>query len=97
MQIGSMQAFLQGQTGKVQMRKEQEKQIKKAVYQMHAMIDSQAMETLDEEVKRNDSRTETQKEDQSADSRKQEHGKTDAKTEMEKMFTTARQIATMKA
>lgn len=40
MQIGNVQEFMQGQMSKVKMRQEQEKQIKKAIYQMHVMVES---------------------------------------------------------
>lgn len=94
MQIGNVQEFMQGQMSKVKMRQEQEKQIKKAIYQMHVMVESQAMETLDEESKKRESGVkESGQKEQGAESEKAKQGKTDAKTEMEKMLSTARRIA----
>ena len=46
MKIGNAQNFMEKQMSKVEQRKEEEKKIKKGIYQMQVMLDSQSMETL---------------------------------------------------
>ncbi len=93
MRIGNIQEFKESQMGKVLRRREEEKQIKKGIYQVQMMIDCQNAETLDEETKKSRERTESSR---TAESEKepqgQEHKKTDIHTEMKKMMSVARQI-----
>ncbi len=97
MQIGDMRQFLQNQQSKVQRRKEEEKQTKKAVYQMQALIEGQCMETLEKETDRSRERVKlTQEKGQGKDSRNQNGKKTDANTEMQKMLSMAGRFAGMK-
>lgn len=89
MQVRDMRGFFESQQGKVKMRKEEEKRIKKGVYQMQMMIDCQNMETFDKEAKKSKERVqESEAGQKEAESQSQEKKKTDAKTEMEKMLST---------
>lgn len=89
-EFGNAKEFMGNQMSKVQQRTEEEKQIKKGIYQMKAMIASQSMETLMEESDKAKERSGgEQKETESAASKTKENGKTDAKTEMEKMISAA--------
>lgn len=89
-EFGNAKEFMGNQMSKVQQRAEEEKQIKKGIYQMKAMIASQSMETLMEESDKAKERSGgEQKETESAASKAKENGKTDAKTEMEKMISAA--------
>ena len=56
--IGDMQEFKASQLRRVEQKKEEEKQIKKGIYQMQVLIDSQLGETFDKEVERSRERTE---------------------------------------
>lgn len=88
MQVGDMRQFLENQQGKVQKRKEEEKRIKKGIYQMQVMIDCQNMETFDKEQKKSKERVQQSEEAQKeTESQSRERKKTDAKTEMEKMLS----------
>ena len=89
MQVGDMRQFFETQQGKVRMRKEEEKRIKKGVYQMQMMIDCQNMETFDKEEKKSKERVqESEAAQKEAEGQSREQKKTDAKTEMEKMLST---------
>ncbi|MBD5473891.1 MAG: hypothetical protein HDR20_13655 [Lachnospiraceae bacterium] len=89
-EVGDVKAFMGNQKSKVQQRAEEEKQIKKGIYQMKAMIASQSMETLMEESDKAKERSgQEQKETENAASKTKENGKTDTKTEMEKMISAA--------
>lgn len=88
MQVGDMRQFLENQQGKVRKRKEEEKRIKKGVYQMQVMIDGQNMETFDKEQKKSKERVQQSEEVQKeSESQNRERKKTDVKTEMEKMLS----------
>lgn len=88
MQVADMRQFLENQQGKVRMRKEEEKRIKKGVYQMQMMIDCQNMETFDKEEKKSRERVQQSEAGQKeAENQSREQKKTDAKTEMEKMLS----------
>ena len=88
MQVADMRQFLENQQGKVRMRKEEEKRIKKGVYQMQMMIDCQNMETFDKEEKKSRERVQQSETGQKeAENQRREQKKTDAKTEMEKMLS----------
>lgn len=63
MKIGDMQEFQASQLSKVKRRKEEEKQIKKGVYQMQVLIDSQQDEMFDKEVERSRERTKISREE----------------------------------
>ena len=87
-EFGNAKEFMGNQMSKVQQRAEEEKQIKKGIYQMKAMIASQSMETLMEESDKAKERSgQEQKETESVASKTNETGNTDAKTEMEKMMS----------
>ena len=64
MQIGDMQQFRESQLSKVERRRQEERQIKKGIYQMQMLIDCQEMETFDKEVKRGKERTEVSRMEQ---------------------------------
>lgn len=49
MQIGNMDEFRIGQLSKVEKRKEEDKKIKKGIYQMHVMVEGEYMDTLNKE------------------------------------------------
>lgn len=88
-EVGNVKEFMGNQMSKVQQRAEEEKQIKKGIYQMKAMIASQSMETLmDESDKAKERSGQETKETESVTSTDKDK-KTDAKTEMEKMISTA--------
>lgn len=89
-EVGNVKEFMGNQMSKVQQRAEEEKQIKKGIYQMKAMIASQSMETLmDESDKAKERSGQEPKETESVTSGTDKDKKTDAKTEMEKMISTA--------
>lgn len=91
MQIGSMQEFMGQQQSKVERRAEEMKKIKKGIYQMQAMIDSQSMETLLKECEKNDKKNvETKEDSEKADVKEQESVMTDPQAEMEKMMFRAK-------
>ena len=88
MQVADMRQFLENQQGKVRMRKEEEKRIKKGVYQMQMMIDCHNMETFEKEEKKSRERVQQSETGQKeAENQRREQKKTDAKTEMEKMLS----------
>lgn len=89
-EVGNVKEFMGNQMSKVQKRAEEEKQIKKGIYQMKAMIAFQNMETLTEESDKAKERAGgEQKETESVTSKAKENKKTDARSEMEKMISTA--------
>lgn len=88
MKIGNMDEFKAGQLGKVKMRKEEEKKIKKGIYQMHVMVESECMETLTKEQKKAESKKEDAKtEKESTNTQQVNEKKTDLQTEMEKLIS----------
>ena len=84
MQIGNMQEFRQQQLDKVRKRKEEEKKIKKGIYQMHAMIDSQCMEKVEEKAQ------DVKNGEGSLEGKTKENKKKDIQTEIEKMLAAGR-------
>lgn len=93
MQIGDIQQFMREQQIKVEQRQKEMKEIKKGIYQMQAMIDSQSMETLMKECEKNDKKTvDTKTESEKTASEKPEQKKTDIKAEMEKMMFMSKQV-----
>lgn len=91
MKIGNVQNFMEKQMSKVEQRKEEEKQIKKGIYQMQVMLDSQCMETLIKECDRAEAkRGDGKKGSEETGTESKEGKKTDAQTEMEKMLSAAR-------
>ncbi|MCM1127453.1 MAG: hypothetical protein NC429_13395 [Lachnospiraceae bacterium] len=93
-EIGNVQSFMGGQESKAAKRAEEEKQIKKGIYQMKAMIASQTMETLMEESdKAAERKGREPKETAGTESKSEKNKKTDVQTEMEKMISTAGQKA----
>ncbi len=92
MKIGNIQEFKEAQLGKVERRKQEEKQIKKGIYQMQMLIDCQSTEIFDKESERSKERTEaSQAENKETGTQKQEHKKTDIHTEMKKMMSVTKQ------
>ena len=91
MQIGDIREFKQQQLTKVEKRKKEEEKIRKGVSQMHSMIQSSCMETLDEECRKSRERNSPEKVQKENGSEGKEKGsrdkKTDSKTEMEKMMS----------
>lgn len=88
MRIGNIDEFKAGQLGKVKMRKEEEKKIKKGIYQMHVMVESECMETLTKEQKKAESKKEDAKtEKESTNTQQVNEKKTDLQTEMEKLIS----------
>lgn len=95
-EIGSVQDFMGGQKSKVEQRAEEERQIKKGIYQMKAAIASQTMETLMEESdKAAERKGRKPEETESTESESEKNKKTDVQTEMEKMISTAGQKAAL--
>lgn len=91
MKIGNVKDFMQQQSGKVKQRQEEEKRIKKGIYQMQVMLDAQETETLMKECDRAEAkRVEGKKDSEDTDTESREGRKTDSKTEMEKMLSAAR-------
>lgn len=97
MGIGNIKEFQQSQMGKVERRKEEEKQIKKGIYQTKMMIQSQTTEIFDKERERSRARTELSREEaEQAKTKEQTRRKTDVHTEMKKMLSTAPKNIAMK-
>lgn len=96
MQIGDMQQFMGQQQSKVERRAEEMKKIKKGIYQMQIMLDSQNEETLLEESKKRDRKSaETakgEKEDTQKEITEQNQKLTDRIEVMEKMMSATRKI-----
>ena len=91
--FSSVDEFMAGQQLKVQQRKEKMKQIQKGIYQTQVMIDSQAMETLMKESKKNDKKTDNAKaEGEKEDSEKKDQRIVDVKAEMEKMMSMSKRM-----
>ena len=92
MQIGSfsdLKEFKQQQLTKVEKRKKEDEKTRKAVSQMHSMIQSSCMETLDEETKKSRERTSEKAANENNGESEQKSGrekKTDGKAEMDKMM-----------
>ena len=90
MQIGNVKDFMQQQSGKVKQRQEEEKRIKKGIYQMQVMLDAQTSETLMKECEKADAKKSGEnKDNKDTSTESKESKKTDAQTEMEKMLSTA--------
>lgn len=91
------EAFMQGQNAKREARLEEMKQIQKSIYQMQVMIDNQQMETFKEECEKSEAeKAGTHSDAESADKTQgnetHKNGKTDSKTEMERMMSYARSL-----
>lgn len=92
MVIGDIKEFQQGQLSKLEHWKKQEKRIKKGIYQMHIMIDSECTKTFTRENKADKKQTKgTQKEKQGKEEKQSGYTKTDLRCEMEKMLASANQ------
>lgn len=90
MEIGNMQEFRAQQLDKVRRRKEEEKRIKKGIYQMHVMVDNQCMETFEKEHKKVEEKVENaQTGEKGPEGKTKEGKKKDIRTEMEKMLAAA--------
>ncbi|MDE7046622.1 MAG: hypothetical protein K2P25_01335 [Lachnospiraceae bacterium] len=97
MGIGNIKEFQQSQMTKVARRKEEEKQIKKGIYQTKMMIQSQTTEIFDKEREKSRERTELSREEAGqAKTKEQARRKTDVHTEMKKMLSTAPRNIAMK-
>ncbi len=93
MQIGSMEEFMGQQMSKVERRAEEMKKIKKGIYQMQTMIDSQSMETLLKECEKNDKKNvETKGKEEGAETNGSKKGMTDPQAEMERMLFQTKKI-----
>lgn len=91
MKIGNAQNFMEKQMSKVEQRKEEEKKIKKGIYQMQVMLDSQCMETLMKECDKSEAKRDGEKKgSEESGTESKESKRTDAQTEMEKMLSAAR-------
>lgn len=88
MKIGNMGEFMAGQADKVRRRKEEEKRIKKGIYQMHVMVEGECLETLTEEQKKAESKKESTKaEKESTSDGQKEEKSTDIQAEIEKLLS----------
>ncbi len=91
MKIGNLQEFQQGQMSKVERRKQEDRQIKKGIYQMQMLIDCQNMETLDKEREKSRERTEEiRTEGSETEVKKQGKKKADIHMEMKKIMSVAK-------
>lgn len=88
MKIGNLDEFKASQIGKVKMRKEEEKKIKKGIYQMHVMVESECMETLTKEQKKAESSKErTGAEKESTKAEQKDEKSADIQAEIEKLLS----------
>ena len=89
--MGELREFKQQQLSKVERRKKEDEKIRKGVSQMHSMIQSSCMETLDEEAKKSKERSSSEKvQSENTSEGEKKNGrdkKTDGKAEMEKMMS----------
>ena len=96
MQIGDMQQFMGQQQSKVERRAEEMKKIKKGIYQMQVMLDSQNEETLLKESKKMDKNAEKISKNKDESGKKEVKGQDEKLSEqlevMEKMMAGARKI-----
>lgn len=89
MNIGNIEEFKQQQMSKVERRKKEDEKIKKGIYQMQVMIDSECMETLTKECEKNGKQTAgTQSEENGTKREQSESKKTDIQSALEKMVAT---------
>ncbi|MCM1136063.1 MAG: hypothetical protein NC400_10860 [Clostridium sp.] len=96
MEIGNMQEFRQQQLDKVRKRKEEEKRIKKGIYQMHVMVDNQCMETFEKEQKKVEEKAQNAKTgENSSEGAAKENKKKDIQTEIEKMLAVGRKYISL--
>ena len=87
--MGEMREFKQQQLSKVEKRKKEDEKIRKGVSQMHSMLQSSCMETLDEETKKSRERVSERVTNENKGESGEKPGKdkkTDGKAEMEKMM-----------
>lgn len=93
----NIREFQQSQLGKVERRKQEEKQIKKGIYQTKMMIQGQNMETFEKESERSKARTElSRSEAKESRAKEQTRKKTDVHTEMKKMLSVTPKNIAMK-
>lgn len=96
MEIGNMQEFRAQQLDKVRKRKEEDKKIKKGIYQMHVMVDSQCMETFDKEHKKVEEKAgDVNKGENGSEGKTKENKKKDVQTEIEKMLAAGRKAVSL--
>lgn len=87
MKIGNIEEFKAGQLGKVEKRKQEDKRIKQGIYQMHAMVESECMETLIKERENAQSQNEdTRTEKEGTNTEQGDEKKTDIQMEIEKLL-----------
>lgn len=87
MPIGNIDEFKAGQMDKVRRRKEEEKKIKKGIYQMHVMVEGECMETLTEEQKKAERKKDSIKTDENGPQTDQKNEKkADIQSEVEKLL-----------
>lgn len=87
MKIGNIQEFQQQQLSKVEKRKKEDEKIKKGIYQMQVMIDSECMETLTKECEKNGKQTaDAQSEEKGAEGEQKENKKADIQSEMKRLL-----------
>ncbi len=96
MQIGDMQQFMGQQQSKVERRAEEMKKIKKGIYQMQVMLDSQSEETLLKESKKMDKNAEKISENKKESGQKETGNQKEKLSErvevMEKMMAGVRKM-----
>ncbi len=96
MEIGNIQEFRQQQLDKVRKRKEEEKKIKKGIYQMHVMVEDQCMETFDREHKKVEEKAQDVKNGEGGlEGNTKENKKKDIQTEIEKMLAAGRKAISL--
>lgn len=89
MLIGDYKEFRQGQLNKVERCKKEAERIKKGIYQMHVMVESECTKTLDKEQQQAQKEVERTEKDGQGKGEKQKTYKTDLNGEMEKMLAAA--------
>lgn len=89
MLIGSKQEFEQGQMSKLERCKKEEERIKKGIYRMHVMVESECTETFTKENRVRRSRIKDTQDKEGEEKEEQKEKKnTDIRIEMEKMLST---------
>ncbi len=87
MRVGEMREFKEQQLGKVKKRQEEEKKIKKGIYQMHVLVEDECMETLSKEREKTEKKVEdVRSEEKKAAPDQRKDQKTDSQTPLERMM-----------
>lgn len=92
MQIGNMDEFRIGQLSKVEKRKEEEKKIKKGIYQMYVMVEGECVDTLNKEqekIRRRQEAAKGEREGTETEKKTEQttEQKVDIQTEVEKLLS----------